>query len=147
MDASEIKQVECGLLLCQRSFTVDIAQHMNHLGHFENVVLESGIIDLEFSDDEFLVFDELQCFFQFDCMVVAVCVLRFQPFLVSIGFGVGREIGSSVEYVVVTGAAKTLGFIIERGYLVDIGTVVSDTGRIIVRIGDERHCFRIDYVV
>ena len=51
----------------------------------------------------------------------------------------GREIGSSVEYVVVTGATKTLGMLFERGYLVDVGTIAGHSGRIIVRIGDERH--------
>ena len=92
---------------------VDIAQNMNHFGHFEHVAFVSCHVEFQSSDNDFLFFYKLPFFFQFDCMVVSVCVLRFQPFLVSVGFNMGVEVGSSVKYVVVAEAAKTLGFIIE----------------------------------
>ena len=52
------------------------------------------------------------------------------------------EIAPSVKYVIVTGTTETLRFVVERWNLVDVGSVVGNTGGIIVGIGDERHCFR-----
>jgi len=60
---------------------------------------------------------------------------------VSVGFNVGREIGSAVEDVVVTGATETLGILIEIWDLVDVGTIGCHSGGIIVRVGDKIHCF------